>query len=573
MVSPRKLRMAVATALFFCAASAPAVLLPPSDDATTSALKPAKNAGRTGTLQTGSKLRAWLKFDLGQIPPGISGAQISRVILRLYPSVLSTDSSFHISLAAGDWTQETLTEANAPSVLEPELIAVPLPKGMKGAFINLDVTEIVKGWLEAPATNHGFVLSAPAGAATIGFDSKENSAGGHYPQLDVALKPLQGVQGPQGERGPQGDTGPAGLKGDKGDMGLPGIQGESGVQGNPGPVGPIGLTGAPGTDGTDFVYGDGSAGAFVAPNDSMLDVSNPQFTDFTVPTGATLRVPSGMSIRCRGKFINAGTLLVEAAGSYSIQTKESERGIARTSASYSVSTIGYSVPADLAIYSHGEARTLAEIKTLFSFPTYFGGSGGPSSSPFSWARGDVARGGGSLRVISRDVLINSGSIFANGETGVSALVSDSSVPPLNQYTSQSMGGGGGGGVLLASNMAIHSTGLISAAGGAGGAGILYFVNTNKIIKQSSGGGGGGLIRLLAPTVTADGTLSVLPGNNGVIASDEQTLYLGSAGGASVGAGGEVTITKSKELFSTTSKPAGPGLLLIDRCNPAALLLH
>ena len=66
------LGLLVATRIF-------AVVLPPSDDSTTvtgsNALK-----GAAVTIQVGGKNRGWVKFDLNQLPAGVSGAQISKAV-------------------------------------------------------------------------------------------------------------------------------------------------------------------------------------------------------------------------------------------------------------------------------------------------------------------------------------------------------------------------------------------------------------------------------------------------------------------------------------------------------------
>ena len=97
-----------------------------------------------------------------------------------------------------------------------------------GAYVAVDVTALVQGWLTAPATNNGVALTA--GTAVVQFDSKENDLTGHAAVLDVALvsaEDLAGLQGPRDRRehdrelrdrlgrldpvGPQGPAGASGL--------------------------------------------------------------------------------------------------------------------------------------------------------------------------------------------------------------------------------------------------------------------------------------------------------------------------------------------------------------------------
>ena len=73
--------------------------------------------------------------------------------------------------------------------------------GQDGAFVAVDVTSLVQGWISSPATNFGLALSA--GTAMVQFDSKENDLTAHAPTLDVELV----------DTGPTGATGPAGPRG------------------------------------------------------------------------------------------------------------------------------------------------------------------------------------------------------------------------------------------------------------------------------------------------------------------------------------------------------------------------
>jgi hypothetical protein len=107
-------------------------------------------------------------------------------------------------------------------------------------YISVDVTAMVKQWLNNPGANFGVALAAAA-IATPGaqafFDSKENTATGHSAAMvDVVLAD----QGPRGLPGAKGD------KGDKGDPGPTGATGATGATGRHGPARRTGRTGRPG---------------------------------------------------------------------------------------------------------------------------------------------------------------------------------------------------------------------------------------------------------------------------------------------------------------------------------------
>jgi hypothetical protein len=563
----------LAFCIFLTGTQLNAVVLPPSADTTTNAGSVKKTAGAGVTIQVGGKLRGWIKFDLEQLPPGTTGPQVARAVLRLYPSVLTKDSAFTVALPHAAWAEATLAEQNAPASGPPELVAVPLPKSAKGSFVNLDVTALVQAWLDQPASNHGLVLSGTATSPLIGFDSKENAAAGHYPQLDITLSTAPGPQGPKGDTGDPGAPGvpgPQGPKGDRGDMGPTGPQGLPGTPGAPGAPGVAGPQGPAGMGGADFIYGDGSAGAYTASgSESTLDVSNPQFTDFTVPTGATLHIPSGTNIRCTGTFTNQGTIIVDAAGGlaaveYQISYEDYLRvplvGIAKKSAggafeSYPQNSLG------------GLAFPSANLRQITSIGNVGGGSGYPAAELYV-SGGPVAAGGGAIRVLCRGPLLNSGVLRAKGEDGAP----HTSLP--DDRVRYAGGGGGGGVVILASAASIVQSGTIDASGGNGGAGVTVSGGRTSYYEPG-GGGGGGLIRLLAPGVSSTGQSLVAGGQCPAVIfiPDDTHSFAGAGGGGGASAGHGSSVYFNYDSNVLTVETATNGLVLIDQCNPAGLLMR
>jgi hypothetical protein len=123
----------------------------------------------------------------------------------------------------GAWGEYSVTFATLPSLgSAAQVVSV----GQAGAYVAVDVTALVQGWITAPATNNGVALTA--GTAVVQFDSKENDLTGHAAVLDVAL--VSGASsGGVGPVGPQGPAGPSGPKGDTGAAGPAGPAGNSGL--------------------------------------------------------------------------------------------------------------------------------------------------------------------------------------------------------------------------------------------------------------------------------------------------------------------------------------------------------
>ncbi len=444
-----------------------AVVLPPSDDSTTTSARPTRKGGTATTLSVSEKARSWMQFDLSALPAGVTGDQIAAAVLRVYVSTQTRDSVVSIALPTGAWIEDTLTHATAPAVSAPIFVDVPLPAGTKKSFVTLDVTAIVQAWVDAPTTNHGFVLYGKAGLPSVGFDSKENLAAGHYPQIDVTFVTVPGPQGPAGPQGAAGTpgaagtagtagtagaTGPTGPKGDKGDTG------NAGAAGSVGPQGPAGPQGLQGVSGNNALYGDGSAGAFTAPvTTSTLDITNTQFTNFTVPVGATLNVPSGTTIRCTGTFTNNGTVVVGAP-------PPGSGNALMIYGAYDRFDVG---PIPLPIRR-------AALDSLIWHP--FAGAANAADTISGNVSSGVSPGGGTLRIVAIGTIQNTGSIQALG----------------GDAQTEVKGSTGGGLVVLASKIAITQEGTLSCKGGNG---------APSVVAAIIDSGGGGCIRLLAPSIT------------------------------------------------------------------------
>ena len=300
------------------------------------------------------------------------------------------------------------------------------------------------------------------------------------------------------------------------------------------------------------VYGDGSAGNYTAPGgETTLDVSNPQFNNFTVPAGRTLHVPSGLTIRCANTFTNAGTIIVDPAGGGTINidsnyfpiVSDVTRGIAKT-APYKVG-VGR-------LGRGGRAVVANQVKAIFSVASEGGGTGFPSFDP-SIRPSIFALGGGALHVLVQGALTNTGTIHALGQNGEPAI--------FNDTQSREAGGGSGGGVvILASATSLTQSGEVNVAGGIGGADAGYGVSA----FGPGGGGGGGLIRLLSPVIVSSGQNIVSKGAKQQRLPGERQYNSGGGGGASAGDGAGYSESGALE-------DAADGMVLIDQCSPTALL--
>ena len=190
---------------------------------------PAVNSGTISNLNVGGGYTALLQFDLGVLPVGTTAAQVSRAVLRLYCNRADTVGLVSVQTPGAAWGEYSVTYASLPSLNGASQV---FSVGQAGAYVTVDVTALVQGWITAPATNFGVALTAATAVAQ--FDSKENDLTGHAAELDVVLATAgaTGAQGPQGVQGPVGPQGIQGAQGPKGDTGAAGPMGPAGPAGN-----------------------------------------------------------------------------------------------------------------------------------------------------------------------------------------------------------------------------------------------------------------------------------------------------------------------------------------------------
>src|ERR1700679_81344 len=173
-------------------------------DAHVNSALPAVNSGAISNLNVGGGYTSLLQFDLSGLPAGTTAAQVSRATLRLYCNRLNAAGAMSVQPVGAAWGEYSVTFATLPS-LGSAVQTVTV--GQAGAYVAVDVTGLVQGWIAAPATNNGLALTS--GTAVVQFDSKENDLTGHAAVLDVALASsgTGGTVGPAGPAGPAGATG------------------------------------------------------------------------------------------------------------------------------------------------------------------------------------------------------------------------------------------------------------------------------------------------------------------------------------------------------------------------------
>lgn len=185
--------------------------------------------------------RAFVAFDLSPLPDGLAAEQVLQARLWLSVAKVAAAGTFDVHGTDAEWDEAELTGAEAPLPLEAigDPTAVPIDASAKKGFVIVDVTEIVRGWVDG-TDNFGFALAPSQDSPLdVAFDSGEAKDPGLRPRLEIELAAL-GAEGEDGPEGPQGDPGPVGPEGPDGPAGPAGSDGPDGPPGGTGPAGPDG---------------------------------------------------------------------------------------------------------------------------------------------------------------------------------------------------------------------------------------------------------------------------------------------------------------------------------------------
>lgn len=246
-------------AVFSLSLDAKAVQITVAADTYVNEAQPSNNFGSVGVLGVGPKATSFMRFAMDVLPIDLKSSDVEKVTLVLWVNKLSlpaqTDAGvFDVWSISEPWQENAVVYQTTPQ-LGYTVSTAPVRISSAGQFATVDVTQEVKRWIDNPAANFGMAVTAPLNSgATVFFDSKENSATGREPRLELVMK----TQGPVGPTGPTGPTGPRGFSGPAGAEGKPGPEGPKGEvgarglegpAGAPGPVGPAGLSGPPGPAG------------------------------------------------------------------------------------------------------------------------------------------------------------------------------------------------------------------------------------------------------------------------------------------------------------------------------------
>lgn len=248
----------------------------------------AGSSATVGSAQVGTT-KAYIKFQLqSSLPPNVAAANVEKATLKLFLSTATNPSgAIDIYPVTSSWTESTLSPSSPPAIASTAF-ATAIAVGKANSFLVVDVTQLVKEWMNGPSNggiaNDGIALVADTSTSYVVFDSKEGVVTSHEPRLEIVLANT-GAQGPAGPQGATGATGPAGAAGAAGTPGnaatvqvgstmtVPAGTPASVLNGGTSnaavlnfliPQGPAGVPGLPGATGQQGPVGINNRGAWVS---------------------------------------------------------------------------------------------------------------------------------------------------------------------------------------------------------------------------------------------------------------------------------------------------------------------
>ena len=160
-----------------------------TDDATVT-IKKNDNHGTDATLRieagAGDASNVFVKFKLtSSLPAGTIAADISKATLKLFVGKLHTAGSFDVFRVLSPWSEQDKT-VNPSINGSPDVIGIPV--GSENSFVVIDITQLVKDWLNGVLPNNGIALVPSAGSSVDSeFDSKEDKDTSHEPRLEMVM--------------------------------------------------------------------------------------------------------------------------------------------------------------------------------------------------------------------------------------------------------------------------------------------------------------------------------------------------------------------------------------------------
>jgi formylglycine-generating enzyme required for sulfatase activity len=116
---------------------------------------------------------------------GMTAATVEKARLTLYLPTVTKVGDLSLHLVTQDWEETFSGPTRIQPVIGTSFLTIPWSSVVKKQFVIVDVTQQVKDWLTNPGSNFGIAVTSPDGLAVVTVGSKEGSASGYPPLLEI----------------------------------------------------------------------------------------------------------------------------------------------------------------------------------------------------------------------------------------------------------------------------------------------------------------------------------------------------------------------------------------------------
>src|SRR5262249_12292431 len=118
-----------------------------------------QNFGAATSLRVATGMTTFLRFDFSTLPVGTTASQVQKATLSFFVSSVTTAGSFDLNRINGNWTEPGVTFNNYTLGLSATTVPTqPIGTGDANNFVTVDVTDLVKAWINGTYSNFGLAL-------------------------------------------------------------------------------------------------------------------------------------------------------------------------------------------------------------------------------------------------------------------------------------------------------------------------------------------------------------------------------------------------------------------------------
>lgn len=119
---------------------------------------------------------------------GYSAADVTKAEVVLQVKEYGTGVTADVHTVNGTWDESTITWNNMPGTTDS---GIDVTTGVQGSYPKFDATDMVKGWLNSPSSNHGLMLLTQYVAGSVKYTKLycSEDAASVTPLFDVYLDP------------------------------------------------------------------------------------------------------------------------------------------------------------------------------------------------------------------------------------------------------------------------------------------------------------------------------------------------------------------------------------------------